>query len=52
MKNKHFECNSCDAVFKLGHELDDNYYKIEYCPFCGEVLDEDDNFDIEEDYLD
>ena len=49
MKNKHFECVNCEAVFRLGHDLDSDYYKIEYCPFCGDVLDEDQNFDLEAD---
>ncbi len=34
-------CDSCDAEFKINHNMDDEYYEIKYCPFCGEELDED-----------
>lgn len=29
------ECFSCDAVFTVDHDLDDDYYKVKHCPFCG-----------------
>jgi uncharacterized paraquat-inducible protein A len=48
-KNKHYECTSCDAVFRLRHDLDENYYTVAHCPFCGTELDADSNFDIDED---
>ena len=48
MKNKHFECVNCEAVFRIGHDLDTNYYQIQHCPFCGDSLDEDQNYDIED----
>jgi hypothetical protein len=45
----HYECNSCDAVFKIRHDMDATYYPINYCPFCGCELDEDEeHFDQEE----
>ena len=34
-------CESCEAEFRIKHSLDENYYEIKYCPFCGEELDED-----------
>ena len=44
--NRHYECYSCDAVFKIRHDLDPNYYNIEHCPFCGESLEaEEDSFE-------
>ena len=45
----HNECPSCDAVFKLRHDMDESYYKVEFCPFCGDTLDEDSNFDQDDD---
>jgi predicted nucleic acid-binding Zn ribbon protein len=43
----HYECNNCDAVFKIRHDIDEAYYPINYCPFCGCELD-DEHFDQEE----
>ncbi len=31
-------CESCEAEFRLKHSMDENYYKIVCCPFCGEPL--------------
>lgn len=49
MYNKHHECVDCGAVYKVKHDLDEEYYKATFCPFCGheEDLDEDafDSFD-------
>lgn len=52
MKNKHYECSNCDAVYRLGHDLDTDYYKVEFCPFCGDPIDAEENFDVEDDYND
>ena len=40
-RKQHHECVECDAVFKINYDLDDKYYKVEYCPFCGAGMDED-----------
>jgi|TARA_B110000967_G_scaffold209172_1_gene264126 hypothetical protein len=34
-----YECISCDAMFKVKHEMEDIHYVIQCCPFCGEELD-------------
>jgi len=36
------ECFSCDAVFLVEHELDEEYYKTKFCPFCGTKIAEED----------
>lgn len=41
MANRHYECIECDAVFKVKHELDPDYYAVEFCAFCGSELAED-----------
>jgi hypothetical protein len=46
---KHIECYSCDAVFKIIHDLDADYYQVKTCPFCGTELEEEESFDQEED---
>ena len=41
-------CDSCEAVYKIKHDLDETYYVMKYCIFCGEPLSEE----LEESYLD
>ena len=48
MSRKGYECFSCDAAFKLSHDLDDGYYKVTYCPFCGEELTDEQEYDFYE----
>ena len=35
MLNELIVCNECDAEFKVAHTMDESYYRIEYCVFCG-----------------
>ena len=44
---KFIVCESCEAEFRLKHSMDDNYYKVTYCPFCGESLAEEMEDEIE-----
>lgn len=46
---KHVECNNCSAVFKISHDMDPDYYKVEACPFCSEPIDEEQDFDVKND---
>jgi PHP family Zn ribbon phosphoesterase len=46
-KYQHFECIECEAVFNLKFDLDDDYYNVSYCPFCGAEMDEDQRDEIE-----
>ena len=48
MPTTHHECDNCDAVFRIKYDMDDHYYRVSHCPFCGEQLDQEDNYDIEE----
>lgn len=48
---KHFECDSCEAVFNIKHDMDDEYYQVQHCPFCGVGFPEDDDeceYDLDE----
>jgi rRNA maturation endonuclease Nob1 len=45
MGTRHYECVECDAVFQVKHELDPDYYEIEFCAFCGSELSEDQSED-------
>ena len=39
-------CESCSATFVVVHELDEDDYIEQYCPFCGEEHEQ-----VEEDIL-
>lgn len=48
---KQFQCGSCDADFKIKYSLDEAYYEVNFCPFCGFEIDdeeEDDSDDMNE----
>lgn len=44
-------CTYCEAEFNIRHDMDEDHYRVEFCPFCGEQLeqDEDYEFDFSED---
>ena len=44
-------CESCDAEFRITHNMDKRLYKILHCPFCGDDLNEE-NEDLLEEYED
>ena len=48
-RKQHFECVDCDAVFKISHDMDEKYYIVEHCPFCGSTMDDDQKDDYEDD---
>ena len=35
------QCNHCKSECDIHHEMDGDPYNIQYCPFCGEDIDED-----------
>ena len=43
-------CESCEAEFTIKHLMEELYYSIQYCPFCGEELTHDKEF--EDDIID
>lgn len=48
-KTRNLECVSCEALFSVDHSMDDKYYVVEWCPFCGDELEIEDSMD--DDYL-
>tara|TARA_R100001377_G_scaffold73488_1_gene49485 strand:+ start:740 stop:907 length:168 start_codon:yes stop_codon:yes gene_type:complete len=34
-------CESCEAEFKISHNLNEMYYVVKHCTFCGVDLAED-----------
>jgi hypothetical protein len=39
-------CNYCDAEFKVAHAMDESYYRVENCVFCGEELSEENKDEV------
>jgi rRNA maturation endonuclease Nob1 len=44
---KHFNCEHCDADFKINYDLNEDYYEVHFCPFCGAQINEEDDEDDE-----
>lgn len=41
---KQYQCDSCEAEFKVRHSLDETYYEVMFCPFCGgDITDEEED---------
>ena len=34
-------CESCEAEFRIKHSMDEHYYYMKFCVFCGENVEED-----------
>jgi hypothetical protein len=48
--HKLITCLLCDAEFNIRHSMDDKHYRVEFCPFCGEILDTEEEYEfVEED---
>jgi len=45
-------CESCEAEFYIKHNMNERYYKVTFCSFCGVELSEEleDEVDYYEDY--
>ena len=41
-------CDSCEAEYKIKHNMNERYYIMQYCTFCGEDLSDELEDDIEE----
>jgi transcription elongation factor Elf1 len=46
--DKEYECNGCNAVFLVDHDMDDKYYIVTHCPFCGEGIEQEE-YDFDSD---
>ena len=40
-------CDSCEAEYQIKHNMNELYYIIEYCTFCGDDLSEELEDEIE-----
>ena len=37
--SKIIECESCDAVYRIKHDMSESHYRVAYCTFCGNKLE-------------
>jgi DNA-directed RNA polymerase subunit RPC12/RpoP len=47
MKPRTYFCASCEAEFKIKHDMDEDYYEVQTCCFCGAEVETE--LDFEED---
>ena len=40
---KQITCYNCEANFKIKHTLDEAYYEVNFCPFCGGEIEDDED---------
>lgn len=48
MRSTH-TCDNCEAEFKIKHSMDETYYEVNFCPFCGASIEKDEDDDDYED---
>jgi len=41
-------CDSCDAEFNIKHILDEHYYEVMFCPFCGSDIEEEEEDEVDD----
>ena len=44
-------CESCEASFLLKHSMEERFYTIKYCPFCGEEFSQDEKLEDDIEWL-
>lgn len=49
MEKKEIICDECEAVCKVVYDLDDMFYQVTFCPFCGVMIEKDDITDDNDD---
>lgn len=41
MAQNNYCCDNCTAEFKIRHQMDEVYFEVNFCPFCGAEITED-----------
>jgi len=44
MKN-HYICETCEADFEVKHEMDESFFEVHFCPFCGAQVNKEEEDD-------
>ena len=50
MSSLYVECIKCEGVSRVEHEQDHSFYRVKFCPFCGEELELEEEFKIDDDF--
>ena len=48
MSKKEILCESCEAVFRIQHNMEEHYYSVKHCPFCSDELNTEEQDEIED----
>jgi DNA-directed RNA polymerase subunit RPC12/RpoP len=43
-----YNCDTCDAEFKIKYDLDEAFFYVNFCPFCGHEIDDTDEEEVED----
>ncbi len=46
--NKRIECVHCEGVAVIKYEANHQFYNVNYCPFCGEELELEEEMNFED----
>jgi DNA-directed RNA polymerase subunit RPC12/RpoP len=46
---KQYECDACDAKFKLKLQIEDDNYQVYFCPYCSGEIEEEREEEIDDD---
>lgn len=44
--NKNLLCEICELEYRVKHDADDELYPPKYCPFCGILLDGEEEYEV------
>jgi|TARA_R110002050_G_scaffold32034_1_gene82472 hypothetical protein len=50
MIKKRIECEKCEGVSVIEHEMEHHFYEIKFCPFCGEELELEEEYTVNDVY--
>ena len=46
--SKIIECESCDAVYRIKHDMSVSLYRVTYCTFCGSRVELEEELEQED----
>ena len=50
VSRRYIECVKCEGTAHIEHEQEHSFYVIKYCPFCGEELELEEEFKLDDDF--
>ena len=46
MSRKTVLCDHCEASYSVQYDMDEQYFQLKYCPFCGDEQPEEDEYNM------